>query len=206
MTWSLWSRGSVGQLPTMYRPWMLSGNFLEMNEIRLWSNREYLLGHCGMYTREIAALVLINGRLWGDNLFSANHDEWKRHRRIVAPSFTPKTYNSIFYYWCTALNEVLAQVLSCMERDKSSLQGDVYCRRMGQWEKDIRHWYHSAPTQSTLTLAIACEIILESSYHSLHLSSLLAAALDCRCLGSKRRMKKGIYHAEKLSWPSCKQQ
>lgn len=37
-------------------------------------------------------LMLISRRLWGDNLFSANDNEWKRHRRIVAPSFTTKTY------------------------------------------------------------------------------------------------------------------
>ncbi|KIM45804.1 hypothetical protein M413DRAFT_440842 [Hebeloma cylindrosporum] len=30
--------------------------------------------------------------LWGENVFSANHDDWKRHRRILAPAFNTKTY------------------------------------------------------------------------------------------------------------------
>ncbi|KAJ7429468.1 cytochrome P450, partial [Mycena galericulata] len=33
--------------------------------------------------------------LWGDNLFSANGDMWKRHRRILAPAFSTATYNLV---------------------------------------------------------------------------------------------------------------
>lgn len=34
---------------------------------------------------------------WGENLFSANNEDWRRHRRVVAPAFTPKTYNLQLY-------------------------------------------------------------------------------------------------------------
>ncbi|GJJ06948.1 hypothetical protein Clacol_001144 [Clathrus columnatus] len=33
--------------------------------------------------------------LWGDNLVSANGEMWKRHRRILAPTFTPTTYSLV---------------------------------------------------------------------------------------------------------------
>lgn len=37
--------------------------------------------------------------LWGDSVITANYDNYKRHRRIVAPGFTPKTWDVLLYHW-----------------------------------------------------------------------------------------------------------
>ncbi|KAJ7765939.1 cytochrome P450 [Mycena maculata] len=45
--------------------------------------------------------------LWGDNLFSANGDMWKRHRRILAPAFTAKTYTLVASETAAACEEMI---------------------------------------------------------------------------------------------------
>ncbi|KAL7277610.1 hypothetical protein ACG7TL_008537 [Trametes sanguinea] len=34
--------------------------------------------------------------LWGPSVFAANGEDWKRHRRIIAPAFSPETYASVW--------------------------------------------------------------------------------------------------------------
>ncbi|KAJ7150442.1 cytochrome P450 [Mycena crocata] len=46
--------------------------------------------------------------LWGNNVFSANGDTWKRHRRILAPAFTTKTYESVVSETITTFSEMVA--------------------------------------------------------------------------------------------------
>ncbi|KAJ7439723.1 cytochrome P450 [Mycena galericulata] len=45
--------------------------------------------------------------LWGDNVISANVEMWKRHRRIMAPAFTPKTYSLIVDETIAAYREMI---------------------------------------------------------------------------------------------------
>ncbi|KAJ7705377.1 cytochrome P450 [Mycena rosella] len=37
----------------------------------------------------------IAASLWGENIVAASGDQWRRHRRIVAPALTPKTYGLV---------------------------------------------------------------------------------------------------------------
>ncbi|KAF8575025.1 cytochrome P450 [Ramaria rubella] len=54
--------------------------------------------------RELTTVLL----LWGDNVFSANDEMWKRHRRVVAPAFTTRTYALVWKEAITTYNEMVA--------------------------------------------------------------------------------------------------
>ncbi|KAJ7726005.1 hypothetical protein DFH07DRAFT_758359, partial [Mycena maculata] len=45
--------------------------------------------------------------LWGDKLFSANGDMWKRHRRILAPAFPAKTYTLVVSQTAAVCQEMI---------------------------------------------------------------------------------------------------
>ncbi|KAJ7075508.1 cytochrome P450 [Mycena belliarum] len=44
--------------------------------------------------------------LWGENVISANDEVWKRHRRILAPTFTAKTYSLVVTETTAAYREM----------------------------------------------------------------------------------------------------
>ncbi|KAF8675334.1 hypothetical protein AX14_005122 [Amanita brunnescens Koide BX004] len=44
---------------------------------------------------------------WGTNLFSADGDEWRKHRRIVAPAFNTKLYENVWEQSITIYREML---------------------------------------------------------------------------------------------------
>ncbi|KAH7906468.1 cytochrome P450 [Hygrophoropsis aurantiaca] len=54
--------------------------------------------------RELTAVLL----LWGENLVSANGETWKRHRRIVSPAFTTKTYALVWQETISTYREMTA--------------------------------------------------------------------------------------------------
>ncbi|EPT03370.1 hypothetical protein FOMPIDRAFT_1058646 [Fomitopsis schrenkii] len=42
-----------------------------------------------------APSALVPLLLWGDSVLTANHDVWKKHRRVVAPAFSSNTYSLV---------------------------------------------------------------------------------------------------------------
>ncbi|KAJ7750460.1 cytochrome P450 [Mycena maculata] len=45
--------------------------------------------------------------LWGDNILAASGDMWRRHRRVVAPAFTSKTYDLVVSETIATYNEMI---------------------------------------------------------------------------------------------------
>ncbi|EKM48946.1 uncharacterized protein PHACADRAFT_214578 [Phanerochaete carnosa HHB-10118-sp] len=48
-------------------------------------------------------------RVWGPNVFAANGDDWKRHRRIIAPAFCPATYAAVWEETSRVFDEMEAE-------------------------------------------------------------------------------------------------
>ncbi|KAH7926869.1 cytochrome P450, partial [Leucogyrophana mollusca] len=46
--------------------------------------------------------------MWGEGVISANGETWKRHRRIVAPAFTSKTYSLVWQETAATYKEMVA--------------------------------------------------------------------------------------------------
>ncbi|KLO18993.1 cytochrome P450 [Schizopora paradoxa] len=106
-----------------------------MNWNWIWRNRVYesfssdtisivpfVLGPPMVYTRSAEAIKqILSGsssfhktaettapiRLWGNSVFAADHDDYKRHRRIVGPSFTSNTYPPLWRESASLYNEMV---------------------------------------------------------------------------------------------------
>jgi hypothetical protein len=68
--------------------------------------------------------------VWGENIFSANYDTYKWHRRIVVPGFTSKMWDAVYYCWFPQSNASLIQVWSCVDWSNEDSSRDDGLRGM----------------------------------------------------------------------------
>ncbi|GJE92700.1 cytochrome P450 [Phanerochaete sordida] len=55
-------------------------------------------------SRDTTEITLI----WGPNIFAANGDEWKKHKRVISPAFSQETYASVWENTARVVDEMAA--------------------------------------------------------------------------------------------------